>query len=471
MLPKSWQLPVFAGGFLASIAGLCLFPVGAWWLLVAGSLLLAMARHTRWATIVALALIVAALRFTHADQAIARKTVIIGTTQTVQALVLRVERPDERRQRLLLSVDGVSIRRTQADVPAYPSYQEGETLAIDCTWESFADEARMLRNRYAKGLYARCKPSEVQRITTTIDCRQHPLLCGRQWILASVAALWPRPTRSLVLGLLLGDKADFPKETLQQFSRAGISHIIALSGFNITVIIVSLEAVALRLALRKKQRAVFVAATIALFTIFVGGASSIVRAAFMGALALVGKTMGRKPSAARLLLVSALIMTLVNPYTLLYDVGFQLSCLATYGLLSFSEWFEAKLKWLPQTMSLRGSLATTLAASLPTLPLLAYTFGSLSVISPLTNILVLPLIPHIMWTSATAVLVSQVSASLAQVMASGVAKACAYILATSAWAASQTFAATEVTVSAATFVVTTAAIMAWGWYIQRQSYA
>lgn len=470
----SWVLPMVCVSFLAGIVLFCLAPVpfGAF-LAVTGAGCLFGARQRSVFIVVCFAgAALGAIRFEAADAHVRRMQAQAGRQQEITAVILRKEVPRPTTQRLLLAIPRVSktdIRLTLADLPRFPEFEEGQRLRLDCLWQppTTRQEISALRNRYAKGLYLRCDVQAAELISRELPCARHPLLCGRKWIVAQVEALWPRPTRSLVLGLLLGDKADFPAQVLRDFSTAGISHIIALSGFNITIIIVSLEAVALRLAVRKNWRAPAIVAVIGIFVIFVGSAASIVRAACMGCLALVGKTCGRRTSATRLLLVSAAAMTLANPFTLLYDVGFQLSCLATFGLLAFSEPFEHWLRFIPERGALRGSLATTLAASLPTLPLLAFQFGSLSIVSPLTNMLVLPLIPHLMWTGALAVVVHPLSVPLSSLMARGVTHGCHYILDVSAKMAAVPWAAAAVQMPAWLCVTCSFLIIAYGSYLQK----
>ena len=96
-----------------------------------------------------------------------------------------------------------------------------------------------------------------------------------------------------------------------------------------------------------------------------------------------------------------------------------------------------------------------------------YTFGTLSIIAPLTNMLVLPLIPHIMWTGALAVLVSVVSPELAALIANGVNRACQYILDISAWAASISWAAVPMQITITTSLVLSLAILVFSQYVQK----
>ncbi len=465
-MPKFWRLPVILLVFLATSTGSLLIEPLRWPLLIAAvcvAVWALIARRRGLVLAVALAVACACGRVVWAEHVVAVVRRSDGRLFDLSGVIYRHEAVNDQTQRLY--VGDVTI-----DLPKYPVYEERAVVAATCIQRppSSREEVPALRNKYAKGLLAACETHEVGVIEVAAPCYKHPLICLHAYIVRRVENLWPRPVRSLVLGLLLGDKGDFQQEILKQFSAAGISHIIALSGFNITVIVVSLEAAALRLSVRKRYRPYVIIGLIVLFTVFVGAAASIVRAACMGALALWGKSLGRQPSARRLLLISAAAMTLANPYTLLYDIGFQLSCGATFGLLAFSEWFEERLWFIPESAGLRGSLSTTLAASLPTLPLLAWQFGSLSIIAPVTNMLVLPLIPHIMSASALAVLISLIADQPAQLLAAMVTRACRYILDVSAWAASFPYAKISTQTSTTVCIAASLAILLFSFYVERQ---
>ena len=317
----------------------------------------------------------------------------------------------------------------------------------------------------ARNIFLLCEETKVEVIQERPYVSEHPFLWIRLKMLERINDLWPRPEASLVRGLLLGDRADFPQKVLDDFSTAGISHIIALSGFNIAVIFTSLEIVLLRLRLPRAGRVWLMLAIMTAFVVLVGAASSIVRAA-MGALAIVGRLFGRRPQAMRLLAISAAAMITANPYVLLYDAGFQLSCLATAGILTLSDRFAHWCRWIPERFSLRSSLSTTLAASAPTLPLLMYQFERWSVVAPLTNMLVLPLIPWLMAISAVAAACSMLLPfrPIALLLAYVTMLGCDYILHISAWFAALPFAASAITLSTPMLFVSLFLLCLWMFY-------
>jgi competence protein ComEC len=236
-----------------------------------------------------------------------------------------------------------------------------------------------------------------------------PLLRGlyaaRGFLRDRLRGLLPDPEAGLLIGILLGDESGIPWTVEQAFARSGLSHIVAISGYNITL----LTALALALFTRLLGRRAALWATlllIPLYTLFVGASASVVRAALMGALTLIALMLGRSNDALNALSLSAFAMTLWDPLAL-DDVGFQLSFAATLGLLFLAPPLEgwaregtARLLRDPEAGALveavREALLVSLAAQIATAPLMLYHFRELSLIAPLANLLVLPVQPFLM---------------------------------------------------------------------------
>lgn len=229
----------------------------------------------------------------------------------------------------------------------------------------------------------------------------------------AIARLLPEPEAALLTGILLGVETGIPKDLYDQFNRTGTSHIIVISGFNITIIAGLMAAVFGRLM--GKRRAFYaVVAGIAFYTLLVGAEAAVTRAAIMGGLCAWAAYLGRRSMALASLFAAGLVMTLLNPLAL-WDVGFQLSFMATLSLVLFAtpltQRFEAALAGrLPAGAGrtalnfLNDALIVTLAAQVLTLPLVAYYFGRVSLVSPLANLLVLPVQPYVMIWGGFAVL-------------------------------------------------------------------
>jgi competence protein ComEC len=210
----------------------------------------------------------------------------------------------------------------------------------------------------------------------------------------SINKVLPEPYASFQIGLLFGNKTNIPDSLMSAFNRTSTTHIVAVSGYNVTIII---TAIALILARYSRKLAFFgIIFSIVFFVILTGAGASVLRAGLLAGLVTFARTSGRRPYFPVLILFTAVILLLFNPYALKNDVSFQLSFLAFIGLVLVSPILENQklIKSLPDIIKI--SLAQTLGAQIFVLPILLYNFGTLSFIAPLANILVLPFIPVLM---------------------------------------------------------------------------
>lgn len=213
----------------------------------------------------------------------------------------------------------------------------------------------------------------------------------------SLVNVLPEPQASLAGGLLLGERTTLPDDLKDVFNAVGITHIIALSGFNITIIADSLRRMFNYLMAPRQYSFWLAVFAIIGFVVMTGASPSIVRAAVMGILLILAQKTGRLYSIRNALIFAGMVMIFVNPKILRFDLAFQLSFLATLGLVYISPFVEKYLGWLPEKLDLRGIASATLGAQIAVLPLILYSFGRLSVVAPFANLLILPIIPHAMF--------------------------------------------------------------------------
>jgi competence protein ComEC len=277
------------------------------------------------------------------------------------------------------------------------------------------------------GVYSQLRQARV----TFVAARQgNPIF---QWLfdfkshaLAVLTQIFPEPHASLLSGILLGVDSGISPELKDAFSATGTSHIIAISGFNIAIIAGIFAALANRL-FGAQRGAVVAILGIAAYTILVGASASVVRAALMGSLAIVAGRLGRQVVGLNTLAAAVLLMTLLNPLTL-WDVGFQLSVMATLGLIIYAEPFEAGFKKLVERFTTQENaeraaalvgefFLLTLAAQVSTLPLIVYYFKRLSLISLVANLVVLPVQPALMVIAGIALGVGLISLPLGKIVA------------------------------------------------------
>src|SRR3989344_3601164 len=219
-------------------------------------------------------------------------------------------------------------------------------------------------------------------------------------LLASSARVIPDPEHGLLAGLLFGEKHSIGDDFSELFRKSGLVHIVVLSGFNLTIV-----AYALMYLFSFLPRTLSVGAGglgILAFTIMTGASATAVRAALMAGIALLAKVTARAYRIKRALFLAALRMIFYNPKLLVFDPSFQLSFLATIGLVYFSPFVEKKICFVPERFGLREIVAATLSTQLFVLPLLINLSGTVSLIGIFANIAVLPMIPITMFFGALA---------------------------------------------------------------------
>ena len=224
----------------------------------------------------------------------------------------------------------------------------------------------------------------------------------RGLLLGGLNGLVPEPEAALGAGILLGVRSSIAPEVNDAFAAAGLTHVVAISGWNIAIVTALVLALVRPLERRRGGRwttALIAASAVGGYVVLTGASPSVVRAALMAGAMLVGRLGGSRAHATSALGLAALVMLLVAP-AVLWDVGFQLSLLATAGLIWYGRGIEDRLRRWPAW--LREPVALTLAAQLTTLPVILVNFERLSLVAPLSNVLVVPIVPLAMLTSALA---------------------------------------------------------------------
>jgi len=259
-----------------------------------------------------------------------------------------------------------------------------------------------------------------------VDLAQLLSLDGLRGDLARpLRVLVPEPESGILLGIVLGERASVSPDLARAFAVSGTTHLLAISGFNMTLVGAGV-ALALRGRARPMVRAVATVAAILTYSLLVGLAPSVMRAALMASVASCGLASGRRAATANALCVAVTAMLFADPAAIA-DLGFVLSAAATAGLVLWQAPLAARFTRLPG--ALREGLATTLAASVLTLPVVAAAFGRVSLVSPLANLVAVPLFPPLMLTGAAASAVGALSLDLARPVAL-VAYGCALALRT-----------------------------------------
>ena len=201
------------------------------------------------------------------------------------------------------------------------------------------------------------------------------------------------PQASFLAALLVGAKRTLSPDLVDAFNRTGTSHIVAISGYNISIVSIMLLNFLSYLLLPRRLIFWLVGIGLVLFTLIAGAGASVVRAAIMGGLLILARREGRSYQITNAIIFAGAAMLFFNPYLLRYDASFQLSFLATLGLVYLAPHFNKWFSRLPNFLSFRANLAATLSAQIMTLPIILFGFGRFSLIAVLANVLILPVIP------------------------------------------------------------------------------
>jgi competence protein ComEC len=227
-------------------------------------------------------------------------------------------------------------------------------------------------------------------------------------------------------GILLGIECRILEDLRQAYSATGTTHIIAISGFNITIL-AGLTITVLSRYLGRTRGLIVAGVIIALYTLFVGADAPVVRAAIMGTLALLARHLGRRTNGLTSLAAASMTMTLFAPQSI-HDVGFQLSFAATLGLILYAEPLKHAAIYLIKRLipnidprrwgnALAEITLFTLAAQLTTLPIIMWHFHQISLVSLIANAFILPLQPLLMILSGIAAIVGLIWHPLGQLIA------------------------------------------------------
>jgi|GEM_PF-3312609 len=238
----------------------------------------------------------------------------------------------------------------------------------------------------------------------------------RERVVVQVGDVFDPPASHWVAGVLLGADEGFSRRWIEDFRRTGTSHLTAVSGYNVGIVLVGAQALLLRLPIGRGARTALALAVVAGFVLLTGNPGSVLRAAVMAAAVEAGRHFGRPVRPLRALLLAALLIGIVSPRSLVDDRGFQLSVAAAFGLATLAPPLAATLfRRLPATLAEWGS--QTLAATIATAPLIAWMTGNYSLVALPANIAVAAFIPPVMAGGAALLAVSLVSLPLARILA------------------------------------------------------
>ena len=292
--------------------------------------------------------------------------------------------------------------RLAASLPRYPRIEPGLEVRVDGRPREPPDDdyGGYLRRTGSTGTI-RSRSLEIAGRGEDAGARLEDL---RRSSADALARALPEPEAGLAAGILIGLRDRVDREVAADFTTAGISHVVAISGWNIAIVAASVAALGGRLG--RRRRTILTAVAITAYVAFAGASSSVLRAAAMAGVVLFARETGRAGRAAAALGWAAVVLLLADP-ALVGDAGFQLSTAATAGLLAWASPLTAAIDRatrgrLPGWMS--ENLGVSLAAQAATLPIVLASFGRLALLAPVVNLMVVPLVAPAMAAGAVALM-------------------------------------------------------------------
>ncbi len=325
---------------------------------------------------------------------------------TVEGVI--VDEPDVRENNVKLTVrvsavlaeeETIEVReKILVTVPLYPEFSYGDKVRMSVTLvepEEIETDGRVfdyIGYLRVRGIWYTSRFTSIEFVSAGHGSYIKSLLFRtKNAFTNSIKRAIPEPESGLLGGLLLGSKHSLGQEVLKEFQRTGVSHIVVLSGYNIAIVANSI--MEFFKFLPKQLSFGFGMVGIILFAILSGGGASAWRASIMVLVALFAKHTNREYNVGRIFGVTILAMLIPNPLLLVFDPSFQLSVLATMGLIFVSPILSPHLSFISERFGLREIVSSTLATQVTVLPFLIYNMGMLSLVSLPVNVLILSTIP------------------------------------------------------------------------------
>ncbi len=293
----------------------------------------------------------------------------------------------------------------------YPRINYGDNLRIKCELKAPEPFNDFAYDRYlAKSdIYSLCYYPEIERLELDEHSSQNNfyflffnnLYNLKDKISYLINTSIREPEASVLRAMTLGDKWSVPDDVREDFAKAGLSHIMAISGMHIGIILSVIFSSLLFLGLFRSKAFYFSSIFLVFYITIIGFPASAVRASIMGFLVLLSFNLGRLNQIVNSLALAACFMLLINPALLRDDIGFQLSFLAVLGIVYFHYFISNSLKRLFRIGDKRiitgiiDLISLTLSAQILTLPLIAWNFSQVSLVALVSNLLVLWALPFL----------------------------------------------------------------------------
>jgi competence protein ComEC len=399
---------------VAFLAGVLLRDSGAGWVqavpLIAGGVA-AVLFGERWAdrTVPVLALLLLAIGAWRARASVERgESIVSGMSadRSIDAIVVGLPRRESTRVTAKLQLSGGNGPTIAVSLPLFPSVTSGDEIRFraQASWKSTEDGTVSLPATQP-GTDVFVPAFEIERSAssplTRLRVRTNNLLTS------SIERYVPEPAGALTLGIMNGDDSGMTASTRQRFRLSGMSHITAVSGWNVALVAGLISLLTRRLAPTSLVTLLAGVGVVWAYAFLVGMGPSVIRAAGMATVFLMARWRGRQGDLVTSILLTVAAIVALTP-SIRFDVGFQLSVAATLGIVLFVEQFPRLSGW-------KSALALPFVAQIATGPLQLHHFGTFSLFAPLANLLAAPLVGLVMTGGVVTVIASLVHPLLGEI--------------------------------------------------------
>jgi len=334
---------------------------------------------------------------------------LFGKDIVLTGTILR--EPDIREKIIKLTVGNIKINDNSIkgkiiiNAPRYPEYKYGDSIKTTGMleepgiFEGFNYKDFLLKD----GIFATVSFPKIELLEnqTKLSATQRiykGILFLKDKIRKSIYQNYSPPQSLILEGTILGDYGVMDANLKNKLNITGLRHVVAISGSHVIILSSILMSFLLMLGFWRGQAFYISVVFVIVYILMTGFPASGVRAGIMGIIFLVSQKSGRQNTSSRIIFLAGALMLLINPLILTGDVGFQLSFLSAMGIIYLYPLLKSKLKFLPREkfLGIKEIVSTTISAQIFTLPVLVFNFGNISLVSLITNILVLPVVYWLM---------------------------------------------------------------------------
>lgn len=391
ILSISFIVGVFARSFWKIDIFFCFF------LLAVAVIILAVFWKNKMAAVAAFSFLFLALGIWRTDVSLQKlnNLTLDGTEFSGRVFVAKEPEPKENYQKVI--VETQDKEKFLINAPLFSEINYGDEIDLKCNLkipEQFSEGFDYQMYLAKDGIFYLCQKADMEKTGKNVGNKIYiGILNFKNKMAAVLQKMIPQPEAALANGLIFGGTSSMSKDVQNNFSKTGMSHIVAVSGYNVTIIAEYLILFFIFIGLWRKQAFWAAIVGIFLFVAMTGFPSSAVRAGVMGSLLLWAMKNGRLANSWNAIIFAAGIMLILNPLLLKWDIGFQLSFLATIGIVVFSPFWEKVFIKKHKALGFSEIFCLSLSAQIFVLPIIMFNFHTLSLVSLVANLLILPIIP------------------------------------------------------------------------------